>query len=166
MNRAWIPVGALAGVSVAGLLALGPLTDSLGTQVVPFPASAAPTQPAAHVPASVPVSINVPTAVGRTETAALQLSKRGGKASATTSGTEGFTSLKINSGTQRTTSQATAPPSTTHATVTPPAAKPKKPVAKRPTVIGTVGETNSTSGLAGGGTTKTSVGEQSSRPAP
>ena len=29
MNRAWIPAGALAGVSVAGLLALGPLTDSM-----------------------------------------------------------------------------------------------------------------------------------------
>jgi len=29
MNRAWIPAGALAGVSVAGLIALGPLTDSL-----------------------------------------------------------------------------------------------------------------------------------------
>ena len=36
MNRAWIPAGALAGVSVAGLLALGPLTDSIGTQVA-FP---------------------------------------------------------------------------------------------------------------------------------
>ena len=29
MNRAWIPAGALASVSVAGLIALGPLTDSL-----------------------------------------------------------------------------------------------------------------------------------------
>ena len=36
MNRAWIPAGALAGVSVAGLIALGPLTDSMGTPV-PFP---------------------------------------------------------------------------------------------------------------------------------
>ena len=33
MNRAWIPAGALAGVSVAGLIALGQLTDSLGSQV-------------------------------------------------------------------------------------------------------------------------------------
>ena len=33
MNRAWIPAGALAGVSVAGLLALGPVTDSLSTPV-------------------------------------------------------------------------------------------------------------------------------------
>ena len=33
MNRAWIPAGALASVSVAGLIALGPLTDSLGTTV-------------------------------------------------------------------------------------------------------------------------------------
>ena len=32
MNRAWIPAGALAGVSVAGLIAIGPLlTDSLTT---------------------------------------------------------------------------------------------------------------------------------------
>ena len=36
MNRAWIPAGALASVSVAGLIALGPLTDSLHTAgVVP-----------------------------------------------------------------------------------------------------------------------------------
>ena len=36
MNRAWIPAGALASVSVAGLIALGPLTDSLHTpRVVP-----------------------------------------------------------------------------------------------------------------------------------
>ena len=40
MNRAWIPAGALASVSVAGLIALGPLTDSLGTtRVVPDRAS-------------------------------------------------------------------------------------------------------------------------------
>ena len=32
MNRAWIPAGALAGVSVAGLIALGPLTNSLTQQ--------------------------------------------------------------------------------------------------------------------------------------
>ena len=36
MNRAWIPAGALAGMSVAGLIALGPLTDPLSTPV-PFP---------------------------------------------------------------------------------------------------------------------------------
>ena len=41
MNRAWIPAGALAGVSVAGLIAMGPLlTDSLGTDL-PFPTSVA-----------------------------------------------------------------------------------------------------------------------------
>ena len=33
MNRAWIPAGALAGVSVAGLIALGQLTDSLDSKV-------------------------------------------------------------------------------------------------------------------------------------
>ena len=37
MNRAWIPAGALAGVSVAGLIALGPLTNSLTQQPVSFP---------------------------------------------------------------------------------------------------------------------------------
>ena len=44
MNRAWIPAGALAGVSVAGLIALGQVTDSLSTPVS-FPSSVAVTTP-------------------------------------------------------------------------------------------------------------------------
>ena len=44
MNRAWIPAGALASVSVAGLIALGSLTDSLGTPVT-FSASVPVTTP-------------------------------------------------------------------------------------------------------------------------
>ena len=58
MNRAWIPAGALASVSVAGLIALGPLTDSLGT--TPFiPRSVQVNTSASTVRESVPVSVNV-----------------------------------------------------------------------------------------------------------
>jgi hypothetical protein len=163
MNRAWIPAGALAGVSVAGLLALGPLTDSLGTQVQ-FPSSAAPTQTAPAAPTVVPVSINLGQK-GTTDTKPASLHSRGGVAADTSSA--GQVSLKVRPAQKATSSSATVTShATTHTTVTPPA-KPKKTiVVKRPAIIGATGETNPTSGLAGGGSTKTSQGEQSSTPAP
>ncbi len=49
MNRAWIPAGALAGMSVAGLLALGPVTDSLST-----PVEFATSVPVGHAPVAEP----------------------------------------------------------------------------------------------------------------
>jgi hypothetical protein len=162
MNRAWIPAGALAGVSVAGLLALGPLTDSLGTQVK-FPSSAAPTQTAPAAPTAVPVSINLGQK-GTTDTRPAALHSRGGVAADTSSA--GQVSLKLRPARKAATSvSATVTSHTvTHTTVTPPA-KPKKKAVKRPTIIGATGETNPTSGLAGAGSTKTSQGEQSSTPA-
>ena len=74
MNRAWIPAGALAGVSVAGLIALGQVTDSLNTPVS-FQSSVAVTTPkpsASAAPVSFPASV-----VGKTTHAALT---RGGQA--------------------------------------------------------------------------------------
>jgi hypothetical protein len=79
MNRAWIPAGALAGVSVAGLIALGPLTSSLGTQVSFHPTLAVTTPTAGHtrvVQVSVDLGASGTTA---TDTAALKV-VRGGEA--------------------------------------------------------------------------------------
>jgi hypothetical protein len=163
MNRAWIPAGALAGVSVAGLLAMGPLTDSMSTPVS-FPQAVTVVQPAtsAKQSSSVPVSLNLKSAVGSTETAALN-TNRGGQASAfTTSGSEGQVALKLHSQVSTHTATATVTQSTTTNTATPPA-KPKK-VVKRLQLIGTVGETNSDSGFASGSSGKTSTGESSPTP--
>ena len=163
MNRAWIPAGALAGMSVAGLIALGPLTDPLGAPV-PFPVSAVvPQQDAAVVPTSVPVNLTLGQ-TGSTHTQPAVLS-RGGPSSSTSS-TEGSVTLKLKPGSTVT---SPASPPATSVTVTQPApppatAKPKK-VVKRQTSLGASGETNSDQGLAGP-TGTTSAGSQSSTPAP
>jgi hypothetical protein len=164
MNRAWIPAGALAGVSVAGLIALGPLTDSLNTQVT-FPSSIAAATNSKPVSrhTTVPVSITVKRPVGNIVVSAA-LSARGGSSSSalSTSGDAGQVAYqKFHS----TSSGTTA--TTTHATTnvaTPPATTKKAP--KRQTTIGTIGEPNSDAGLAGGSKSSTSLGEQSSTPAP
>jgi hypothetical protein len=166
MNRAWIPAGALAGMSVAGLIALGPLTDSLGNQVA-FPTKIA-TAGSEHPPSEranseVAVSITVPEPVGQVETAALT---RGGhaKVSARTNSTEGTVALKVTPGT------GTHSSGSTHATTqAPPAAAPKtavtpKKAAPRQNSIGDIGESNPDHGLAGG-SQQTSGGETSSTPA-
>jgi hypothetical protein len=155
MNRAWIPAGALAGVSVAGLLALGPLTDSMGTQVA-FPTTV-PTQkssPGDFLPVSVRLSRGT---VGQVTTIGL---KRGGQATTTASSnsSEGFVGFRKSTSTRPSTATATA--TTTHAT-----AKPKKSVkpAKRQGSIGGPGETNSSAGLASGsGSGPRGLGEQQS----
>lgn len=164
MNRAWIPAGALAGVSVAGLIALGPLTDSLNTQVT-FPVSipAAPQTGPSKAPASVPVSYNAGL-VGTTSTAAV--TTRGGKSAATVSANSdaGFAGYQKFHSTSNSTATATATRDTT-ATPPPPAAATKKKSVKRQTsIIGTIGEQNGDSGLAGGSKGTTSLGEQSSTP--
>jgi hypothetical protein len=159
MNRAWIPAGALASVSVAGLIALGPLTDSLGTSVS-FPISV-PVATDADKPgnASVPVSVTLSEAVGSTETAAL---RRGGpaqnvKAAAPTT-TEGQVGYR---------KRVTPAPSVT-VTVKPkaPVVKPAKKKPKRQNSIGTTGETNGDNGLAGSGQGSQGQGETSSTLAP
>ena len=164
MNRAWIPAGALAGVSVAGLLAMGPLTDSMSTPVS-FPQAVTVVQPAtsAKQSSSVPVSLNLKSAVGSTETAALK-TNRGGQASAsTTSGSEGQVALKLHSQVSTHTATVTQSTTTTTTNTATPPAKPKK-VVKRLQLIGTVGETNSDSGFASGSSGKTSTGESSPTP--
>jgi hypothetical protein len=135
MNRAWIPAGALAGVSVAGLIALGPLTSSLGTQVS-FHPTLAVTTPAAGPTHVLPVSVDQGTSgTTATDTAAL---KRGGEATpaATPSGDIGQVGFK------RTTS-----PSQTRSGTTTVKAKPKKTV-KRATSIGGNSGPNGDNGLA------------------
>jgi hypothetical protein len=152
MNRAWIPAGALAGVSVAGLIALGPLIDSLGTNVS-FPTSVPVTQLGGTSKTAVPVSVNYKQ-VGKTQTAAL--STRGGEAAAeaATDSTEGLV------GYRRRVVVATKTPAKTATTT-----KPKKTV-KRQASIGTAGESNGDSGLAGGSNDTTGLGEQAPTPGP
>jgi hypothetical protein len=167
MNRAWIPAGALAGVSVAGLIALGPLTDSLGNQVS-FPTevkTAGAANPASKPARSeVPVSIILSNPVGKVETAALT---RGGKATASrANATEGLVGFKVRAGSSVTSQSATTTHSstTTHKAATP-TVKPKKAPVKRRTSLGGISESNSDQGLAGQ-SQGTSQGEQSVSPAP
>ena len=159
MNRAWIPAGALASVSVAGLIALGPLTDSLGTQVS-FHPTLAVTTPAAGQTRVLPVSVDQGES-GTTATsvsAALKVVRRGGEATvaaATPSGDVGQVGYKRNS-----------PSSQTRAATTTvkPTVKPKKTV-KRASSIGANSGPNGDNGLAGGGSgSSTSVGAQSGTP--
>jgi hypothetical protein len=152
MNRAWIPAGALAGVSVAGLIALGPLT-SLDT-AVPFPTSIPISQAGKPSKGAVPVNYSVPGPSGTTATAALR-GGRGGQAAASspTSSDTGYVGYRREVTTRQTPAKVV---------VTTPA-KPKK-VVKRPTSIGTTGEMNSSSGLAGGSNSSTSHGEQAATP--
>ena len=159
MNRAWIPAGALASVSVAGLIALGPLTDSLGTQVS-FHPTLAVTTPAAGQTRVLPVSVYQGER-GTTATsvsAALKVVRRGGEATVaatTPSGDVGQVGYKRNS-----------PSSQTRAATTTvkPTVKPKKTV-KRASSIGANSGPNGDNGLAGGGSgSSTSVGAQSGTP--
>jgi hypothetical protein len=150
MNRAWIPAGALASVSVAGLIALGPLTDSLGTQVSFHPTLAVTTPTAGHtrvVQVSVDLGASGTTA---TDTAALKV-VRGGEATvaaATPSGDVGQVGF-----------HHTSSPSQTRAATTTVEAKPKKTV-KRAASIGGNSGPNGDNGLAGGssGSSSTSGG--------
>ena len=169
MNRAWIPAGALAGVSVAGLIALGPLTDSLNTQVT-FPTSigaAQSTDPGKAAPASVPVSITIKGAAGDTSTAPLvTTTTRGGQSAAlSTSSDAGQVAYKKFHSTSNSTNTTTT--HTTSAKVATPPATPKKQTVKRQTtIIGTIGEQNGDSGLAGGSKGSTSLGGSTSTPGP
>jgi hypothetical protein len=161
MNRAWIPAGALAGVSVAGLIALGQLTDSLGTPVS-FHPTLAVTTPAAGQTRVVPVSVDQGTS-GTTATdtlsAALKVVRRGGEATvaaATPSADAGEV------GFHRTSSSSQTRATTTFKSTT---VKPKKTV-KRAASIGNSSGPNGDNGLAGGssGSSSTSVGAQSGTP--
>ena len=120
MNRAWIPAGALAGVSVAGLIALGPLTSSLGTQVSFHPTLAVTTPTAGHTRV-VQVSVDL-GASGKTATGSVSAAlRRGGEATvaaATPSGDVGQVGYKRNSPSSQTRA----------ATTTTVKAKPKKTV--------------------------------------
>jgi hypothetical protein len=159
MNRAWIPAGALAGVSVAGLIALGPLTDSLSTKV-PFPASVQAEAPPATT-AIVRVSYKT-GAVGSTKTAAFSSGGREApkqttsqpSASSTTTGADagqvGYRHASTTSSATTTTKKKTSKPKT----------------ATRPTSISGTGETNGDHGFAGGNNGGTGKGELSSTPSP
>jgi hypothetical protein len=155
MNRAWIPAGALASVSVAGLIALGPLTDSLGTKVS-FPNVVTVPVPAAKT-ALVPVSY-AGGVVGNTTHASLT---RGGAArpSAPTNSDIGQVSVQV----------AKKAPTVAHSTV-PRASTPTTPVKKknpkRPTSIGGSSASNGDVGLASGGSSGSGGGgEQKATPA-
>jgi hypothetical protein len=157
MNRAWIPAGALASVSVAGLIALGPLTDSLNPPVNFHPTFAV-TTPDAGKTRVVPVSVNYGTK-GTTNTnaaaASLALTRGGAATTAPTTnsdaGTVGF-------------HKTSSPPSTASATVeSKPKVKPK--TVKRQNSIGAQSGPNGDNGLASGGSgSGSNVGAQSGTP--
>ncbi len=156
MNRAWIPAAALAGVSVAGLIALGPLTDSLNTKV-PFP-TAVTTEAGPQPRAFVAVSYSKgPSGTTSTKSAAL---KRGGASTTppptSDTGQVGYRHYVATPPTSQTA------PSTPSSTPTAPA-KPKK-TTKRAKSIGAVGETNGDSGFAGGSGASSGLGETNSKP--
>ena len=140
MNRAWIPAGALAGVSVAGLLALGPLTDSMGTPVA-FPEPVTIAKPAANDFRAVSVTVDGGT-VGSVQRASL----RGGRATSTAppNSDVGYVAYTKNSATRSAVKAATS--SSTAKTTT----KPKKKPVNRNVPIGGAAETNSNAGLASG----------------
>jgi hypothetical protein len=166
MNRAWIPAGALAGVSVAGLIALGHLTDSLDTPVSFPQALVAPKVDNTRPPRPVEVSLDLGK-TGSTMTAALKI-ERGGQAAATpspVSGEAGQAGYRIPS-----TSTNTAPSTSTAPSTTPSSpdqsAKPKKTQQRRNS-IGAISGPNADQGLATGASNgQTGRGEQSSKLAP
>jgi hypothetical protein len=157
MNRAWIPAGALAGVSVAGLIALGPLTSSLTSQPSFQPVLTVSVPQTSSK--AVRVDYNITSAVGKTSTGNASLKGRGGKAAGPNSDI-GEVAVQIkNRPTPTQTSHATAPPS-------PPAAPPKPKKVKRQASIGAVSGPNGDQGLASGGSNgPTRRGEQQSTPA-
>jgi len=141
---------------VAGLIALGPLTDSLQK---PVSFSSVVTVPAtAQAKRFVPVSVS-PGVVGKTTHASLDVN-RGGRASvqAPTSGDIGPVAVKISHNPPA--SQAPA----THSSPTTSATPAKKKTNKRPSSIGGSTAPNGDVGLASGNKGgSSSVGEQSSQ---
>lgn len=161
MNRAWIPAGVLASVSVAGLVALGPLTDSLQKPVSFSSVVTVPQTPPAK--RFVPVSASAGV-VGNVKTkhASLDNAHRGGAAEAPTSGETGPVAVKISHNPPAVQAPATTP------RVTAPAAPAKKKTNKpRPTSIGGSSGPNGDEGLASGGSGSGSGGggEQQNTPA-
>jgi hypothetical protein len=164
MNRAWIPAGALAGVSVAGLMALGPLTDSL-TSPVTFAPQVAVTSTVPAKAEQVSLSIDQGTA-GSVQTAALS-NKRGGQASTTkapVSGDSGSVGFRIPATAPHVAATVTPTPSSSSTASTPPPKATAKPTTKRPASIGGSSGPNGDTGLASGGNGSTSVGAQSGTP--
>jgi hypothetical protein len=164
VNRAWIPAGALAGVSVAGLMALGPLTDSL-TAPVSFEPSIAVTTGYPLGQTEKPVSLKIdqgPT--GSVQTAALS-SARGGQANAAATkaavnGDQGAVGYHITSPAPPVTSTVTS----TRSSNSTPTKPPKAAVKPRQNSIGGSSGPNGDNGLAGGSSGSTSVGGQSGTP--
>jgi hypothetical protein len=139
MNRAWIPAGALAGVSVAGLLALGPLTDSMGTPVA-FPEPVTIAKPTANDFRPVSVTVDGGTVGSLQQTASL----RGGRATSTAppNSDVGYVSYS------KTAAVVKAAKNSSNAKTTVKSKK-KKPV-NRNVPIGGAAEMNSSAGLASG----------------
>ena len=139
MNRAWIPAGALAGVSVAGLIALGPLTNSL-TQQPSFPSAVTVSVPQTP-PKALPVSYSRRGAVGNIEHAALKVSRAGRQPA------RAATSVRSLSRSRR--SQPHRRRKRRLRRRRPHPQSRKKKAAKRPATIGGVSGPNSDAGLAG-----------------
>jgi hypothetical protein len=161
MNRAWIPAGALAGVSVAGLMALGHLTDSLTSPVTFAPQVAVTSTVPAKAEQPVSLSIDQGT-TGSISHVALS-HQRGGQASTTrppVSGESGQVGYRIPAPTHHVAATVTATPSSNSTASKPP----PKATAKRPASLGGWSGQNGDTGLASGGNGSTSVGAQSGTP--
>jgi hypothetical protein len=162
MNRAWIPAGALASVSVAGLIALGPLTSSLNPPVNFTPSLTVATPKVANQ-GSVGVSVDIGRK-GTTDTNVGAALDRGGAAIAApaTNGDAGQVGFKRSES-----SNSTAPATVRVRTSTAAAPKPKPKKPQRQSSIGADSGPTATEGLAGSGSSgSTSHGETSGTPAP
>lgn len=156
MNRAWIPAGALASLSVAGLLALGPLTDSMGTKVTFLPSVEAPPSGDQRTTA-VPVNFDIVQPAGDTNTEGAALTRGGESSTVTPNSDVGQVGYRVRSGpaTSKVKTKALAKPQV----------KKKVTKPKRAKSITGIGETNSTSGLTSGATgSGTDIGEQAPTP--
>ena len=157
MNRAWIPAGALAGVSVAGLIALGPLTDSLSTPVTFATSVVHGASDAADSARAVPVSVNVRRRREHQDRgpsrAAARPRRRRRTATPGSSPKTGVT--RHDSG---------GPDDPAARPRRQPPAKPKKPP-KRPTSIGGTGGPNSDEGLASAASARRGVDRRAGRDA-
>ena len=158
MNRAWIPAGALASVSVAGLIALGPLTDSLHTPVS-FPSVVTVSAPPPK--SSVPWRSASPAAVVGNARPHAALTRSGGAPKRQTNSDTGHVAAKISQN-----------PPAAHAPASTPRRRARRPTPvkkktnKRPTSIGGSTGSNGDEGLASGGSGSGTGGggEQSATP--
>ena len=160
MNRAWIPAGALAGVSVAGLLALGPLTDSLQhARVVPVRRDRVRSR--RRRAASVPVSVTGGVVGSHDAHAALTARRAASRAP-----DEQRHGLRRGEDLAEAAARGAVDPRRRRSHARQPTPAKKKTAKPRPTSIGGSSESNGDEGLASGGSGSGAAAAASSQPTP